>query len=138
MLHIRRSNSDDLGIIFHITLYNICYNPSLEPSRRDGSNEGSQHMFLLTDKKNYIRITPKTLLSGALGSLLTFHKTARVRVLDKRVYLMIFFFLSLIETICCDPSAEPFRDGSDEGSQHKFYAELTKNIPNYHQILLLI
>ena len=32
-----------------------------------------------------------------------------------------------LKTICCDPSSEPSRgDGSDEGSQHMFYAELTK------------
>ena len=30
--------------------------PSLEPSSRDGSNEGSQHMFLLRDKKKYLCI----------------------------------------------------------------------------------
>ena len=33
------------------------------------------------------------------------------RALDKREYLMIiegYFFLFLIETICCDPSSEPF------------------------------
>ena len=47
-------------------------------------------------------------------------------------------FLFFIET-CCDPSSEPSRqDGSDEGPQHMFYAELIKSIPNYHQILLLI
>ena len=29
------------------------------------------------------------------------------------------FFLSLTETIYCDPSSEPsYQDGSDEGSQH--------------------
>ena len=33
---------------------NIFYDPSLEPSCRDGSNEGSQHMFSLINKKNYI------------------------------------------------------------------------------------
>ena len=50
-----------------------------------------------------------------------------------------YFFLFLIETICCDPSSElSSRDGSDEGSQHMFYAELIKIITNYHQILLLI
>ena len=33
-------------------------------------------------------------------------------------------FLFLIKTICCCPSSEPSRqDGSDEGSQHMFYAE---------------
>ena len=46
-----------------------------------------------------------------------------------------YFFLFLIE-ITCDPSSEPSRrDGSDEGSQQRFCAEMTKN---YHQILLLI
>ena len=41
--------------------------------------------------------------------------------------------------ICCDPSSEPScQDGSDEGSQHTFYAELIKSIPNYHQTLPLI
>ena len=47
-------------------------------------------------------------------------------------------FLFFIDT-CCDPSSELSRqDGSDEGSQHMFYAELIKSIPNYHQILRLI
>ena len=32
----------------------IFCDPSLEPSHRDGSNEGSQDMFLLIDKKNYL------------------------------------------------------------------------------------
>ena len=37
------------------------------------------------------------------------------------------------------PYAEtPHRDGSVEGLQHIFYAELTKIIPNCHQILPLI
>ena len=31
-----------------------------------------------------------------------------------------YFFLFLIETICCDPSSEPSqKDSSDEGSQHR-------------------
>ena len=30
---------------------NICCDPPLEPSRRDGSNEGSQHMFLMRNQK---------------------------------------------------------------------------------------
>ena len=50
-----------------------------------------------------------------------------------------YFVLFLIETICCDPSSEPsHRDGSDERSQHMFYAELSKIILNYHQILTLM
>ena len=35
---------------------NICCDPSLEPSHRDGSNEGPQHMFLLRNKKNCLCI----------------------------------------------------------------------------------
>ena len=38
-----------------------------------------------------------------------------------------YFFLFVIEIICNDPSSEPSRDGSDEGSQHMFNnIELTK------------
>ena len=55
VLQIRRSNKDNLGIIIHIFFYkNIFCDPSLEPSDRDGSNDGSQHMFLLKNKKNYL------------------------------------------------------------------------------------
>ena len=32
---------------------NIFRDPSLEPSLRDGTNKGSQHMFLLRHEKNY-------------------------------------------------------------------------------------
>ena len=53
-LQIRRSNIYNLEIIFHISPINIFCDPSLEPSRRDGSNEGSQHMFSLGNKKNYL------------------------------------------------------------------------------------
>ena len=70
-------------------------------------------------------------------------KYHQVRALDKREYLMIIerkFFLFLTETICYDPSPEPSGpDSSDEGKNNiYFYAELTKIIPNYHQILPLI
>ena len=51
VLQIRRGNKDNLGIIFHIYHQNIFRDPSLEPSRRDGSNEGSQHMFSLRNKE---------------------------------------------------------------------------------------
>ena len=53
VLQIRRDKRDNLGMIFHIAFLNICGDPSLEPSRRDGCNEGSQHMFSLGNKKNY-------------------------------------------------------------------------------------
>ena len=54
VLQIRRGNRDDLGIIFLILHKNIHCDPSLEPSCQDGSNEGSQHMFSLRNKKNYL------------------------------------------------------------------------------------
>ena len=47
VLQIRNGNKDNLGIIFHIHHQNIFCDPPLEPSRRDGSNEVSQHMFSL-------------------------------------------------------------------------------------------
>ena len=47
VLQIRRDNRGNLGIIHK----NIFGDPSLEPSR---SNEGSQHMFSLRNKKNYL------------------------------------------------------------------------------------
>ena len=55
------------------------------------------------------------------------------RDLDKRAYLMIiegYFFLCLIETICCDPSSEPSRrDGSGEGPQHMLLYRTNKKYP---------
>ena len=45
---------------------NIFDDPSLEPSHRDRSNEGSQHMFLLRNKKLSLTYPHYTLLSGAL------------------------------------------------------------------------
>ena len=48
-------NRDNLGIISHIfSLKNIFCDPSLERSHRDGSDEGSQHMFSTQNKKNYL------------------------------------------------------------------------------------
>ena len=40
----------DFFIIFHKNIYNDL---SVEPSHTDSSNEGSQHMFSLRNKKNY-------------------------------------------------------------------------------------
>ena len=37
---IGRSNTDNLKVIFLFLNENICCDPSLEPSRRDGFNEG--------------------------------------------------------------------------------------------------
>ena len=54
---VRRGYRDDLGIIVHIFHTNIFCDPSLEPSRRDGSNEGSQRMFLLRNRKNIFELS---------------------------------------------------------------------------------
>ena len=35
---------------------NICCDPSSEPSRREGSEEGSQYMVWMRNKKNYYQI----------------------------------------------------------------------------------
>ena len=46
---------------------NICCDPSSELSRRDGSDEGSQHMVSMKNKKNYPSIIIKySLLYRAL------------------------------------------------------------------------
>ena len=51
-----------------------------------------------------------------------------------------YLFLFLIEKINCDPSSEPSRRETVQMKGHNkcFCAEMTKNIPNYHQILPLI
>ena len=46
VLQIRVGNMDNLGIVFSLFLHrNMCCDPSLEPSRLDGSNEGLQRKF---------------------------------------------------------------------------------------------
>ena len=51
----RRGNRDKLGIIFLFLHENIPCDPSLELSHhQDSSNEGSQDMFSLRNKKNYL------------------------------------------------------------------------------------
>ena len=40
------------GIIFVNSALYICCDPSSESSRRDGSDEGSQHMVSMKTKKN--------------------------------------------------------------------------------------
>ena len=53
-LQIRRSNGDNSKIIFLISQRKICCDPSLEPSRQDGSNDGSQNMFIWRNMENYL------------------------------------------------------------------------------------
>ena len=67
VLQINRGKRDDLGIVFHyvyVKLYDVT--PSLEWSQEDGSNKGSQHIFIKIKKKkqyvsphNYLRIISK-------------------------------------------------------------------------------
>ena len=53
---IRRGKRDNLGTIFHITPLKRMLRPIIKTvsTRRDGSNERSQHMFLLKNKKKYL------------------------------------------------------------------------------------
>ena len=50
VLQIRMGNRDNFGIFINFFEKHIC-DLSLEPSRRDRSNEGSQNMFSLRNKK---------------------------------------------------------------------------------------
>ena len=45
-IHVRWGIEDNSKIIFLFFNENICCDPSLEPSGRDGCNDGSQNMFL--------------------------------------------------------------------------------------------
>ena len=45
-----------------------CCDPSSEPSQQDGSDEGSQHMVLMRNKKNYPQILPLIQISAASAS----------------------------------------------------------------------
>ena len=51
---------DDSNLIFLLLNTNICCDPSLEPSQREGSNDGSENMFLLKNLHNYLLIIPVT------------------------------------------------------------------------------
>ena len=51
VLQIRKSYRDNFGIIIFSVKKK---HTSVEPSRRDGSNEGSQHMFSLRNKKKHL------------------------------------------------------------------------------------
>ena len=56
-----------------IYVENICCEPSSEPSHRDGSDEGSQHMVLMRNKKNY-HLLPLIWSSVILHNSKTCHK----------------------------------------------------------------
>ena len=48
---------DPLEAILLILQKNICCDPSSEPSRQDDSDEWSQHMVLMRNKKNYLELS---------------------------------------------------------------------------------
>ena len=52
-LQIREGTDDNSKISFLFLNGNICCDPSLEPSQRDSSNNGSQNMFLWRNIANY-------------------------------------------------------------------------------------
>ena len=63
VFQIRRGNRDN----FPYFSIKILYDPSLEPSYRDGFNEGPQYMLKWRDKTSYLRIILNIpTLSGAL------------------------------------------------------------------------
>ena len=51
-LQIRGDSKDNSKIIFFISQLKCC-DPSLEPSQRDSSNDGSHHMFCRSYIANY-------------------------------------------------------------------------------------
>ena len=55
VFQIRRGNRDN----FPYFSIKILYDPSLEPSYRDGFNEGPQYMLKWRDKTSYLRIILK-------------------------------------------------------------------------------
>ena len=52
-LQVRRGIEDNSEIFFFFLNENICCDPSLKPYRRDGSNDGSQNMYLWRNMSNY-------------------------------------------------------------------------------------
>ena len=69
MFQIGRGKRDNLGKFSILLLLKVYCNPSLEPSHRDSSNEGSQHMFSLRNKEKLcFNNLQYPLLFGALVS----------------------------------------------------------------------
>ena len=75
----------------------LCCNTSLEPSRRDGANEGLQHSFLLRKKKIIQELSPKP--HHLICSELDWSIVRQVFVscmdasLSSVLYLLIYLFL---------------------------------------------
>ena len=82
-VQFRALNKEYLGRIrdkfsncFVISAHKICCDPSSEPSRQDGSDDGSQHTFSVRNKKNYPSVIIKYSSYGELCSIYMF-KTVR-------------------------------------------------------------
>ena len=75
---------------------NICCDPSSEPSRRDGSDEGSQHMVLMKNKKKYHQILPLIYSSdnSIFLFLSTFDHVTFIFVSTLYYFFMIFMIRS--------------------------------------------
>ena len=59
-LYTQVSDSGPLGPLVLLLSENIHCDPSLEPSQRDGSNEGSRSIFSWKNREKYSIITPDT------------------------------------------------------------------------------
>ena len=81
-------------LFLHKNIYVCCYSSS-ELSRRDGSDEGSQHMVSMRNIKNYSLIIIKySLLSRALGVCPT-----DISCTDDHLFLIHFRFLGYVDKI---------------------------------------
>ena len=98
---------DNLGIIFHIALWNVYCDPWLEPSRRDGFNEESQHTFSLRNKIKYIWIIlniPSYLELGSMARILMARLSCLKRTHSSVVWSRIWDFCGQISAFifsCC-------------------------------------
>ena len=69
-LQIKRGFKDNSKIFFFSPADNICCDPTLETSRRDSYNEGSQHMFFYEEiLKTIPKLAVYPLLSATLYSV---------------------------------------------------------------------
>ena len=65
-LRMGEGQRDDLGMVSVLLHENMCCDPSLEPSRRGGSNEGPQHILVWGWERLSLNCPRYPFLSGAL------------------------------------------------------------------------
>ena len=63
---VKTGNRDNLGITFHISLQKHVVSPHLNCLTETVSNEGSQHMFSLKNKKKPLKY-PQTVMDYAFS-----------------------------------------------------------------------